>query len=176
MENAVMSLITDANALAMIRAEWSAVVKVREHMRKLMTGPVGSIADGALHSVVYNLPLLLAFNVLERALRALKRQRQIPGSSEQLGDLLDMFQEAWPFRCLCFCIHMPRTSPLLTTESFLYLLLHRSETAKAAGVPDKEPDAPQLARGGKVKARPAQKQVGGSKAVRDILKRYGARR
>ena len=87
-----MSLITDANALAIIRAEWSAVVKVREHMRKLMTGPVGSIADGALHSVVYNLPLLLAFNVLERALRALKRQRQIPGSSEQLGDLLDMFQ------------------------------------------------------------------------------------
>jgi hypothetical protein len=87
-----MPLITDARALATIRIEWSAVVKVREHMRKLMTGPVGSIADGALHSVVYNLPLLLAFNVLEKVLRALKRQRQIPGSSEQLGDLLDMFQ------------------------------------------------------------------------------------
>jgi hypothetical protein len=87
-----MSIITDARALSAIRTEWSAVVKVREHMRKLMTGPVGSIADGALHSVVYNLPLLLAFNVLEKVLRALKRQRQIPGSSEQLGDLLDMFQ------------------------------------------------------------------------------------
>jgi hypothetical protein len=87
-----MPLITDARALATIRTEWAAVVKVREHMRKLMSGPVGSIADGALHSVVYNLPLLLAFNVLEKVLRALKRQRQIPGSSEQLGDLLDMFQ------------------------------------------------------------------------------------
>jgi hypothetical protein len=87
-----MPLIIDANAVATIRTEWSAVVKVREHMRHLMAGPVGSIADGALHSVVYNLPLLLAFNVLERALRALKRQRQIAGSSEQLGDLMDLFQ------------------------------------------------------------------------------------
>jgi hypothetical protein len=87
-----MPLITDVSALSTIRTEWSAVVAVREHMRKLMAGPVGSISDGALHSVVYNLPLLLAFNVLERALRALKRQRQVPGSSEQLGDLMDMFQ------------------------------------------------------------------------------------
>jgi hypothetical protein len=87
-----MSLITDHTALWTIRSEWSAVVTVRERMRHLMAGPVGSIADGALHSVVYNLPLLLAFNVLERVLRALKKQRQIPGHSEQLGDLMDVFQ------------------------------------------------------------------------------------
>jgi hypothetical protein len=87
-----MPLITDHAALSTIRSEWSAVVTVRERMRKLMAGPVGSISDGALHSVVYNLPLLLAFNVLERVLRALKKQRQIPGHSEQLGDLMDVFQ------------------------------------------------------------------------------------
>src|ERR1700684_4735754 len=87
-----MALITDSGAVAPIRSEWSAAVTVRDRMRNLMAGPVGSIADGALHSVVYNLPLLLAFNVLEKVLRGLKRQRQIPGSSEQLGDLLDMFQ------------------------------------------------------------------------------------
>jgi hypothetical protein len=87
-----MPLITDATALSAIRSEWSAVVKVRDRMRKLMAGPVGSIADGTLHSVVYNLPLLLAFDVLEKVLRALKKQRQVPGSSEQLGDLMDVFQ------------------------------------------------------------------------------------
>jgi hypothetical protein len=87
-----MSLITDHAALSSIRSEWSAVVTVRERMRRLMAGPVGSISDGALHSVVYNLPLLLAFNVLERVLRALKKQRQIPGHSERLGDLMDVFQ------------------------------------------------------------------------------------
>jgi hypothetical protein len=87
-----MALITDVTTLSALRSEWAAVVKVREHMRRLMAGPVGSIADGALHSVVYNLPLFMAFNVLERALRALKKQRQIPGHSEQLGDLMDMFQ------------------------------------------------------------------------------------
>ena len=87
-----MPLITDQVALLAIRSEWSAVVRVRERMRKLMTGPVGSISDGALHSVVYNLPLLLAFNVLERVLQALKKQRQIPGHGERLGELMDTFQ------------------------------------------------------------------------------------
>jgi hypothetical protein len=87
-----MALIGDLDAVAAIRSEWSAVVTVRDRMRNLMAGPVGSIADGALHSVVYNLPLLLAFNVLERVLRALKKQRQIPGHAEQLGELLDLFQ------------------------------------------------------------------------------------
>jgi len=87
-----MALITDVTALSAIRSEWSAVVKVRERMRNLMAGPVGSIADGALHSVVYNLPFLLAFNVLEKVLRALRKQRQVPGSSEQLGELMDTFQ------------------------------------------------------------------------------------
>jgi hypothetical protein len=87
-----MPIITDAAAIGAIRSEWSAVVNVRERMSKLMAGPVGSIADGTLHSVVYNLPLLLAFSVLEKVLRALKKQRQIPGNSEQLGDLMDMLQ------------------------------------------------------------------------------------
>ena len=87
-----MALITDVTALAAIRSEWSAVLIVRERMRKLMAGPVGSIPDGALHSVVYNLPMFLAFNVLEKALRVLKKQRQIPGHSDQLGDLMDIFQ------------------------------------------------------------------------------------
>jgi hypothetical protein len=87
-----MALITDVGALSAIRSEWSAAVTVRERMRNLMAGPVGSVADGALYSVVYNLPLLLAFNVLERILRALKKQRQIPGHEEQLGELMDLFQ------------------------------------------------------------------------------------
>lgn len=87
-----MALITNAPALAAIRSEWSAVVKVRERMNRLMAGPVGSVADGALHSVVYNLPLLLAFDVLGKVLRALKRQRQVPGERDQLGDLMDVFQ------------------------------------------------------------------------------------
>jgi hypothetical protein len=87
-----MALISDVSALSAIRSEWSAVVKVRERMNKLMVGPVGSIADGALHSVVYNLPLLLAFDVLGKVLRALKKQRQVPGDRDQLGDLMDIFQ------------------------------------------------------------------------------------
>ena len=87
-----MALITNAHALAAIRSEWSAVVRMRERMNKLMVGPVGSVADGALHSVVYNLPLLLAFDVLGKVLRALKRQRQVPGERDQLGDLMDIFQ------------------------------------------------------------------------------------
>lgn len=87
-----MALITDAHALAAIRSEWSAVVRMRERMNKLMVGPVGSVADGALHSVVYNLPLLLAFDVLGKVLRALKKQRQVPGERDQIGDLMDIFQ------------------------------------------------------------------------------------
>jgi len=87
-----MALITDVGALAAIGSEWSAAVTVRERMRNLMAGPVGSVADGALYSVVYNLPLLLAFNVLETVLQALKKQRQIPGHGERLGELMDTFQ------------------------------------------------------------------------------------
>lgn len=87
-----MALITNAHALAAIRSEWSAVVRMRERMNKLMVGPVGSVADGALHSVVYNLPLLLAFDVLGKVLRALKKQRQVPGERDQMGDLMDIFQ------------------------------------------------------------------------------------
>jgi hypothetical protein len=87
-----MALITDAHALAAIRSDWSAVVRMRERMNKLMVGPVGSVADGALHSVVYNLPLLLAFDVLGKVLRALKKQRQLPGERDQIGDLMDIFQ------------------------------------------------------------------------------------
>jgi hypothetical protein len=87
-----MAIISDSAVVGALRSEWSAVVQVRDRMSKLMAGPVGSIADGTLHSVVYNLPLLLAFNVLEKVLRAVKKQRQIPGNSEQLGDLMDLLQ------------------------------------------------------------------------------------
>jgi hypothetical protein len=36
--------------------------------------------------------LLLAFNVLERVLQALKKQRQIPSHGERLGELMDTLQ------------------------------------------------------------------------------------
>jgi hypothetical protein len=87
-----MAIISDSAAVAALRSEWSAVVQVRDRISKLMAGPLGSVADSTLHSVVYNLPLLLAFNVLEKVLRAVKKQRQIPGNSEQLGDLMDLLQ------------------------------------------------------------------------------------
>lgn len=83
-------MISDAAALA-LRAEWNGVVRMRERMQTLVcvTFASGAITGPALAKVVYNLPLLLAFDVLRQALLTARDEGQFKCRRGQLGDLMD---------------------------------------------------------------------------------------
>ena len=54
----------------------------------------GSITAPAIAKVIYNLPLLLAFDVLRTVLRAARKEGKIASKGTQLGDLMDAAQHA----------------------------------------------------------------------------------
>jgi hypothetical protein len=87
----VASLITNPATLAMLQSEWMGVVRMRERMQSLVTATFafGAITAPALSSVLYNLPLLLAFDLLKGALSAARDEGKFECKRSQLGDLMD---------------------------------------------------------------------------------------
>ena len=95
-------MISPASA-AMLHPEWAGVVQMRERMKTLavVAFATGAINAVALREVLYNLPLLLAFDVLRQALALAKREGQFRSQRTGLGDLMDASQTSlawidWP--------------------------------------------------------------------------------
>jgi len=84
-------MIKDPDTLTRLRAEWAGVTKMIERMKMLLAGTFagGAFTAPALGGIVYNLPLLLAFDVLAQTLRALRDQNEFKCRSDSLGRLLE---------------------------------------------------------------------------------------
>ena len=84
-------MITNADALTQVQSEWAGVRRMRDRMKLLLmaTFAGGAFTAPALSTVVYNLPLLLAFDVLNQVLMQLRDEGQFSCSRNQLGPLVD---------------------------------------------------------------------------------------
>ena len=94
-----MPLILDANVVATLQSEWAGVIRMRERMKLLVTATFagGAFTAPALAKVVYNLPLLLAFDVLSQVLLAARDEGLFACRRGQLGDLIDAARGAIPW-------------------------------------------------------------------------------
>ena len=77
--------------VAELRNEWAGVVSMRDRMQLLVVATFGggAITGVALQHVLYNLPLLLAFDVLKQALEAARAEKVFTCRLRQLGDLME---------------------------------------------------------------------------------------
>jgi hypothetical protein len=91
-------MITDPATIADLQSEWAGVVKMRDRMQNVVVfafgrGGTPSSATG----VLYNLPLLLAFDVLGQVLRAAKKEKIFACKGNSVGDLMDCAKSAVPW-------------------------------------------------------------------------------
>ena len=94
-----MQVIADASAVAALRSEWIGVVRMRDRMKLLVSATFagGALTAPALAKVVYNLPLLLAFDVLKQVLSEARREGRFTCPRDQLGNLMDSAKDALPW-------------------------------------------------------------------------------
>jgi hypothetical protein len=72
---------------------------MRQRMKVLVvvTFAGGALTGGALREILYNVPLLLAYDVLRDVLRQMKRERLFAAKSGDLGPLVDAAKGAVPW-------------------------------------------------------------------------------
>lgn len=86
-----MPLIARPDVVTELRLEWAGAVAMRERMRTLIivTFATGRITATPLRSVLYNLPMLLAFDVLRQVLCAARDEGCFSCRSDHLGKLME---------------------------------------------------------------------------------------
>jgi hypothetical protein len=83
-----MGLISNPDATRELHDEWEGAGKMLCRMRRHVRGAFAGLVQPGLAHVVYNLPLLLACDVLEQVLAKAKCQYGFGSKSASLGDLL----------------------------------------------------------------------------------------
>jgi len=84
-------MIVNPNSLATLQAEWNGAVRMRDRVRHLVISTFAFDAkkSPAFGDLLYNLPFLLAFDVLKQVLLQAKEDGQFTSSQPQLSDLID---------------------------------------------------------------------------------------
>jgi hypothetical protein len=87
------------NSLKALQAEWEGVVRMRERMQQLVisTFAFDPITSPAFGNILYNLPFLLAFDVLKHVLLHAREDGQFTGSGHRLADLMDSAKTSLPW-------------------------------------------------------------------------------
>ncbi len=78
-------------AVAELQEEWAGVVKMRDQMKTVVTVTFagGALTGTRLRSIIFNLPLLLAFDVLKQTLAKAKAEKLFKCKGDSLGALMD---------------------------------------------------------------------------------------
>jgi hypothetical protein len=89
-------MIANSSSLATLQAEWQGVVQMRERIRHLVlsTFALDANKSPAFGDVLYNLPLVLAFDVLGHALLEASDDERFAASRHELGNLMDRAKTA----------------------------------------------------------------------------------
>jgi hypothetical protein len=84
-------MIANPSSLATLQAEWQGVVRMRERIRHLVVSTFTFDTKGspAFGDMLYNLPFLLAFDVLRQVLMQASDEGRFIGFRLELGDLMD---------------------------------------------------------------------------------------
>lgn len=89
-------MLLTSQATNELRDEWNGVLKMRDRMKLLVTATFagGAITAPALAKVLYNLPLLLAFDVLRQVLIKGRDEALFSCKSDKLGTLMDCSKDS----------------------------------------------------------------------------------
>jgi hypothetical protein len=89
-------MIANPNSLATLQTEWQGVIQMRERMRHLVVSTFAFDAkkSPAFGDLLYNLPFLLAFDVLKHVLLQAREEGLFTASRHRLSDLMDSAKEA----------------------------------------------------------------------------------
>ena len=93
-------MIANPSSLAVLQAEWQAVVQMRERMQGLVTSTfaLDAATSPAFGDILYNLPFRLAFDVLKKVLLQAKEEGLIATSHQRLSDLMDSASTSLPWK------------------------------------------------------------------------------
>ncbi len=82
-----------------LQEQWAGASKMRDRMKMLLAATFtgGAFTGPALGGIVYNLPLLLAYDVLGQVLRALRDQGEFECKSNFLGPLVEASKTRIPW-------------------------------------------------------------------------------
>src|SRR5688572_27270139 len=89
-------MVTNPDTLIALQSEWDGVIKMRDRLKLLLmtTFTGGAMTAPALANVVYNLPVLLAYDVLSQVLLAGRDEGVFASPRTQLGHLMDSAKDA----------------------------------------------------------------------------------
>jgi hypothetical protein len=90
-------MIESSHALVSLRSDWQGVVRMRERVRHLVvsTFAFDCSQSPTFADVLYNLPLVLAFDVLTKVLLIARDEGRFASSSYQLDELMDSAKTAF---------------------------------------------------------------------------------
>ena len=92
-------MIVNTAAGAALSTEWTGAVRMLDRMKNLVVGSfVGhGMATPGIAMVIYNLPLLLAFDVLKQVLVQARDEKSFTCSGSRLGALMDSAKDSLPW-------------------------------------------------------------------------------
>ncbi len=92
-------MIVNTAAGAALSTEWTGVVRMLDRMKKLVVGTFagGGMTAPGLAMVIYNLPLLLAFDVLKQSLVQARDENSFTCSRGELGKLMKSARNSLPW-------------------------------------------------------------------------------
>jgi hypothetical protein len=85
------------DSVVIIGTEWNGVELMLERMKKITVGSFGSLGGIGVGKVVYNLPLLLATDVLCQTLLLAKKQSLFESRNRTLGALVKDSKDSLPW-------------------------------------------------------------------------------
>ena len=92
-----MAVISNGDELTKLCRDWEGAVRMRDRLQKQAGGASTGRAAVASPDAIYNLPLLLAFDVLRGALRAIKKEGRFSSEGNGLGSLMKAAANAIPW-------------------------------------------------------------------------------
>jgi hypothetical protein len=92
-----MSVITNGDVLAKLAGDWQGVMRLRDRLQKQGTATSAGHAAVNPNDAIYNLPLVLAFDVLRSALRAIKKEGRFSSEGNGLRALMKAAEETIPW-------------------------------------------------------------------------------
>ena len=89
-----MSVISNGEVLAKLASDWEGALRMRDRLNKHAGGPSTPATPA---DAIYNLPLLLAFDVFRSALRAIKKEGRFSSEGNGLRSLMKAAEDALPW-------------------------------------------------------------------------------
>jgi hypothetical protein len=92
-------MIANPSTLGTLQTEWDGVIRMRERMRHLVvsTFALNTLTSPVFGDILYNLPFLLAFDVLKQVLLSAREDGHFNNTGYQLDDLMDSARSSLPW-------------------------------------------------------------------------------